>query len=134
MAHNYYSSAFLLVAVLFVQLSPWSSAANIYGGTASFTDAPYQSSCTDGPATDYYTFAAVPSSFYRNGWACGRSYSISCVGKGCLPNVQPITVTVADLCTEDKPTEPCTTFVLSKEAFITLANPETGNIGIHYQL
>ncbi|XP_031484212.1 EG45-like domain containing protein [Nymphaea colorata] len=77
-------------------------------------------------------YAAVAPSTFQNQAACGRRYSVTCIG-GTNGAPHPcrggsVEVTVVDLCPSCEPGH----LDLSREAFSTIADPDAGKVRISY--
>ncbi|XP_049933537.1 putative EG45-like domain containing protein 1 isoform X4 [Nymphaea colorata] len=117
---------FLMVAVALCFL-PTSFAregvATWYPGGSSFACENEQ------PGTMY---AAVGPSTFQNRAACGRRYSVTCIGgTNAVPHPctgRSMTVTVVDRCEGCEPGH----LDLSYDAFAAIANPDAGRVRIRY--
>ncbi|CAN1185065.1 Putative EG45-like domain containing protein 1 [Linum perenne] len=96
--------------------------------------------------------AAAKPTLFRNGKSCGQVFEVTCTGAAaqddqqtqtetrrsssepspCKKGAKPVRVTVIDSCSPTKK-ESCPSFVLSKEAFAAIANPDAGLITISFK-
>ncbi|CAI0376497.1 unnamed protein product [Linum tenue] len=85
-------------------------------------------------------FTGLNETLYGNGDICGTKYSVTCLGAVDPEQPSPcrktktVTVTVTDSCTVEADGEPCSTFVLSAEAFAQIARPRAGLVKVAYTL
>ncbi|CAN1185064.1 Putative EG45-like domain containing protein 1 [Linum perenne] len=75
--------------------------------------------------------AAAKPTLFRNGKSCGQVFEVTCTGAA-AQGAKPVRVTVIDSCSPTKK-ESCPSFVLSKEAFAAIANPDAGLITISFK-
>ncbi|XP_049933538.1 putative EG45-like domain containing protein 1 isoform X5 [Nymphaea colorata] len=77
-------------------------------------------------------YAAVGPSTFQNRAACGRRYSVTCIGgTNAVPHPctgRSMTVTVVDRCEGCEPGH----LDLSYDAFAAIANPDAGRVRIRY--
>ncbi|XP_035549521.1 EG45-like domain containing protein [Juglans regia] len=109
------------------------SVANAAEGTATFYTPPYVPSSCYGFQDDGVMIAAASDVIWENRAACGRSYSVRCIGATNQGVPQPckdtsVVVKIVDYC----PPGCQGTIDLSQEAFSAIANPDAGKIKIEY--
>ncbi|KAJ8749423.1 hypothetical protein K2173_025467 [Erythroxylum novogranatense] len=101
-------------------------------GTATFYTPPYVPSSCYGNQDKGVLIAAASDAIWDNRRACGRRYSVRCIG-GTNNTPNPcksgsVVVTIVDYC----PPGCRGTIDLSQEAFSQIANPDAGNVRIEY--
>ncbi|XP_068342604.1 EG45-like domain containing protein [Pyrus communis] len=123
---------FIVVAVvaMFIRLP---SAAYADEGTATYYTPPYVPSSCNGYQNDGVMIAAASDAIWGNRAACGRRYSVTCIGATNQGVPQPckgnsVVVKIVDYC----PPGCQGTIDLSQEAFAAIANPDAGKIKIRY--
>ncbi|CAL1353015.1 unnamed protein product [Linum trigynum] len=85
-------------------------------------------------------FTGLNETLYGNGDICGTNYIVTCIGAVDPQQTSPcrrtktVTVTVTDSCTVEADGKPCSTFVLSAEAFAQIARPQAGLAKVAYKL
>ncbi|CAN6699864.1 unnamed protein product [Malus baccata var. baccata] len=109
------------------------SAAYAAEGTATFYTPPYVPSSCNGYQNDGVMIAAASDAIWGNRAACGRKYSVTCIGATNQGVPQPckgnsVVVKIVDYC----PPGCRGTIDLSQEAFAAIANPDAGKIKIRY--
>lgn len=87
--------------------------------------------------------AALSSTLFNNGYACGTCYQIKCYGtSACFRNVQFTTVTATNLCPPNWSQDsnaggwcnpPRTHFDMSKPAFMKIAQWKAGIVPVMYR-
>lgn len=91
-------------------------------------------SACDGYSNEGVMIAAASEAFWDNGGACGKKYTVKCVGATNQGDPHPcrgsgtVTVKIVDFC----PPGCRGTIDLSQEAFASIANPDAGKIKITF--
>lgn len=94
----------------------------------------YAASACDGYTNEGKMIAAASEEIWDNGGACGRKYTVKCVGATNQGDPHPcngnsVEVTIVDFC----PPGSCRgTIDLSEEAFSSIAHTDAGKIDIDY--
>ncbi|XP_062163330.1 EG45-like domain containing protein isoform X2 [Alnus glutinosa] len=108
------------------------SVANAAQGTATFYTPPYVPSSCYGYQNNGVMIAAASDAIWGHRAACGRRYSVRCIGatnKGPPPcHGTSVVVKIVDYC----PTRCHGTIDLSQAAFSAIANTDAGKIKIEY--
>ncbi|XP_011025167.1 PREDICTED: EG45-like domain containing protein [Populus euphratica] len=131
---NFIASSVMTLLCFSLYFYPFALAQD--SGTATFYTPPYVPSKCYGYEDQGVMIAAASEGIFNNGEACGRYYQVTCVSgtnEGipfpCLDNGS-VVVMITDLC----PPDSCRgTIDLSKEAFASIADPNSGVINISYQ-
>ncbi|GMH24936.1 hypothetical protein Nepgr_026779 [Nepenthes gracilis] len=121
-----------LLAVVAMMLC-LSGGAHAAVGIGVFYGPPYTPSACYRGANEGVMVAGVSAELWNNGAACGRYYTVTCIGgtneapHPCKPNTS-VTVKVVDYCQLG-----CQGQInLSRDAFARIANPDAGIVRIQY--